>query len=342
MRRRSLMAALLTLGLAACHPTPSYTSAPHYRLSTVTNGLSSGSGLAFGPDGIYLATPKGLALLEPEGHLRLIVPLASSSLQAPAGMALATGSLFVSDPSSNRVWQVVEGSSPQPFAGTGTSLLPIGDGDLAISAQLNSPCDVAVGSGGNLYIVDRDNQRIRKVDANGRISTVAGNGETQPFATGKATRTSLFDPEAVAIGPDGSLYIADTGHQVIRKVSPDGQMTTVAGDGKEGFKGDGGPALDGELASPSGVAVLPSGNLLIADTGNHRIRWVQPGGPIQTVAGNGQIGNTDEAPDAANAKLDLPGNIVLAPDGTPFFTDRATHRLYQLQKTGGASASASP
>lgn len=339
MRKRFVLMALFALSLGACKPAPPATDAPHFRLGTVTTGLSATSGVDLGPDGIYLSAPEGLSLLGPEGQLHPLNPAAARALKAPAGLALAAGSVFVADPPTNRIWRIAGEGAPEPFAGTGTSLFPIGDGGLAISAQLNAPGDVAIGPGGNLYLADRGNHRIRKVDPNGRITTVAGNGMTKPFAVGPATRTSLFYPEALDVGPDGSLYIADTGHHAVRRVSPDGQLTTLAGTGTEGFKGDGGLAKESQLASPSGLVVLPSGDLLVSDTGNHRVRWIHPDGAIQTIAGNGRVGQTDEAAEATSAKLDRPGAIALGPDGTPFFVDRGARRLYQLQKTKNASGS---
>lgn len=339
MRKRFVFLGLFAVSLGACQPAPPAADAPHFRLSTVTMGLSPGSGVDLGPDGIYLVAPDGLAILGPEGQLRPLGPAPTGALRAPAGLALATGSLFVADPPTNRIWRIAGEGAPEPFAGTGTSFFPIGDGGLAISAQLLAPSDVAVGPGGNLYLADRGNHRIRKVDANGRISTVAGNGLTKPFAVGQASRMSLFLPEAVDVGPDGSLYIADTGHHAVRRVSPDGKLTTVAGLGVEGFKGDGGLAKECQLASPSGLVVLQSGDLLVSDTGNHRVRWIHPDGIIQTIAGNGQVGQADEANEARDARLDRPGAIALGPDGTPFFVDRGTRRLYQLQKTREATGS---
>ena len=123
------------------------------------------------------------------------------------------------------------------------------------------------------------------------ITTVAGNGERDFSGDGgPATAAKLSDPFSVAVGPDGSVYVTDTGNSRIRRVGPDGIITTVAGNGRSGFSGDGGPAVAAQLAGPNGVAVGPDGSLYFSDMFNHRIRRVMPDGIITTVAGNGTVG----------------------------------------------------
>lgn len=340
--RRLVVLALLSLTIGACKATPPASRvgpAPRYALTTVMAALTSPRGLAISPDGIDLSTTEGLVLLGPEGQLRTLAR-AGQILQAPAGLAIATGSTFIADPRGNRVWRMVADAAPEAFAGTGTSLYPIGDGGLAVSAQLNAPSDVAIDAAGNLYIADTANQRIRRVDPDGRITTVAGNG-TAAFAGdgGLATEASLNQPTAVAVSPDGTLYVADTGNHAVRRIGRDGRVSTLAGDGRAGFRGDGGPAAKSELRAPRGIAALTNGDVLVADTGNRRIRWIHPGGLIQTVAGNGQSGSSDDASDATTAPLKAPTAIAIAPDGAPFFTDQESGRLYQLRE---ATASPSP
>lgn len=325
MRTRLAAVALATLWLAACKPAPPHVAgAPAYGLSTVMADLASPRGVAVAPDGLYLSVKSGVVLLGPEGELRTLAPT-GRDLQAPAGLALATGSLFIADPAANRVWRLMEEAPLEAFAGTGTTMIPIGDGGLAVSAQLDGPSDVAVDPSGDLLIVDTRHHRIRRVDRDGRILTLAGDG------TAGFTATRLDRPQAVATGPDGTAYVADTGNHAVRRIAPDGTLETVAGNGTEGFSGDGGAAVESQLASPSGLVVLPTGDLLVADTGNHRIRWVHPGGAIQTVAGSGQAGTTDEAAQATEAQLAAPGAMALAPDDTPFFVDARAGRLYQLR-----------
>ena len=185
------------------------------------------------------------------------------------------------------------------MAGNGTAGYS-GDEEPAVSAELGSPSGVAVDSSGNIYIADQQNNRIRKVDTSGVITTVAGNGTAGYSGDGgPATSAELDDPSGVAVDASGNLYIADSLNSVIRKVSPSGIITTVAGNGYNrlgtgqpafndgGYSGDGGPATTAELNNPYAVAVDASGNLYIADTYNHRIRKVDTSGVITTVAGNG-------------------------------------------------------
>src|SRR5207244_2987752 len=166
-----------------------------------------------------------------------------------------------------------------------------GDGGAATSASLNGPAGVALDAGGNLYIADHCNHRIRKVDAaTGIITTAAGNG-SPAFAGdgGAATSATLNGPVAVALDASGNLYVADQGNHRIRKVAAaTGIITTVAGNGINTFAGDGGAAANASLNYPASVALDASGNLYIADPNNNRIRKVAAArGSITTVAGGG-------------------------------------------------------
>ena len=163
-----------------------------------------------------------------------------------------------------------------------------GDGSAATNASLGSPYGVAVDASGNLFIADIGNQRIREVSTNGIITTVAGNGAYGYSGDGgAATNASLGYPDGVAVDASGNLFIADNLNSSIRKVSTNGVITTVAGNGTYGYSGDGGAATNANLHFPSGVAVDASGNLFIADSFNHRIRRVSTNGIITTVAGGG-------------------------------------------------------
>ena len=155
------------------------------------------------------------------------------------------------------------------FAG----LPKLGDNGPGNEARLDFPSGVAVDGAGNLYIADSENHRIRKVDATGTITTVAGSGEPGYSGDGgPATEAQLTWPSGVAVDGAGNLYIADSENHRIRKVDATGTITTVAGSGEPGYSGDGGPATEAQLTWPSGVAVDGAGNLYIADRGNHRIR----------------------------------------------------------------------
>ena len=197
----------------------------------------------------------------------------------------------------------------------------VGDDGPAIRAKLTEPTGVAVDAAGNIYIADRHNHRVRKVDTSGTISTFAGtkdygfNGDGGP-----ADRALLAFPEGVVVDVVGNVYIADTDNHRIRMVDAAGIIHTIAGSGERGFDGDGGPAISALLSEPSGVAVDSVGNVYIADTDNHRIRMVDTAGIIHTIAGSGVGGATGDGGLAIESDLFRPldvavdgvGNIYIA------------------------------
>jgi uncharacterized protein (TIGR03437 family) len=170
------------------------------------------------------------------------------------------------------------------IAGTGTAGFA-GESSSPATAQLKGPAGVAADAAGRIYLADTGNSRIRRIDPGGNISTVAGNGNASYFGDGLAARAaSVNQPEGVAIDAAGSIYIADTLDSAVRKVNPDGTITTIAGYGTPAFTGDGGPATKAALDHPRGVAVDSNGNVYIADTGNNRVRKIDFLGNIGTVA----------------------------------------------------------
>jgi uncharacterized protein (TIGR03437 family) len=196
-----------------------------------------------------------------------------------------------------------------------------GDGGAATSAQLNNPLAVAVDSSGTLYIADSGNNVIRKVSG-GIISTFHGT-------------LSLQHPAAVALDVYRNLYIADTGNNRIVEYSPSGAATVVAGTGAFGYSGDNGPATQAQLAFPSGVAVDGAGNIYIADKTNCVIRKAAIGGNITTIAGNGYTGYSGEGI-AVNVELNFPSGVAVDPFGNVYVADTGNNRIRLLQPPAAA------
>ncbi|MFB3814108.1 MAG: PxKF domain-containing protein [Terriglobales bacterium] len=214
-----------------------------------------------------------------------------------------------------------------------------GDGGPATAATLNYPFGVALDSAGNLYIADRNNHRIRKVDAaTGTITTIAGNGAALYGGDGgAATSASLYFPWGVAVDAQGNVYIADTESQRVRKVdAATGTISTVAGTGSFGFAGDGLPASEAKFRYPTAMVVDAEGNVYITDTNNCRVRKVEASsGIITTVAGNETCGYSGDGGPAVQASLKYPNCMALDRDGNLFIADRQNNRVRKVEKATG-------
>ena len=265
-------------------------------------------------------------------------PATSATFRFPAGIAFdIKGNLYIADGLNNRVRKVDTSGIISTVAGNGTGGFS-GDGGPAVNAELRAPRGVTI-HGGNLYIADSDNARIRKVDSSGKISTVAGNG-TAGFSGdgGPAINAELYLPSGVTfLGKN--LFIADLGNQRIRKVDSAGTISTVAGNGIPGYSGDGGPATSAELAYPSDVTAH-GGNLYIADTYNQRIRKVGSAGKISTVAGNGTAGYSGDGGPATSAMLYFPTAVSVDGSGNLYIADEAFPHMRKVNTSGIISTSA--
>ena len=235
----------------------------------------------------------------------------------------SNGNLFIADWGNNRIRKVDTNGIITTVAGSGNGQYAYsfgGDGGYATNAVLSCPGGVAVDSRDNLFIVDQFNNRIRKVDTNGIITTVD---------------TALNSPRAVAVDTGGNLFIADYGYNRICKMDTNGIITTVAGNDNGGFSaGDGGYATNASLSWPEGVAVDSSGNLFIADFGDNRVRKVDTNGIITTVAGNGNYGYSGDGGAATNAEMTDAFGVAVDSSGNLFIADCENYRIRKVTKCG--------
>ena len=239
----------------------------------------------------------------------------------------ADGGVLIADTWNDRIRKVSAAGIITTVAGTGVRGFG-GDGGPATRAQLNNPRSVVALPDGGFLIPDSNNYRVRRVSASGTITTVAGTG-TRGFSGdgGPATAARLSVPFAVAPTADGGFLIADIDNERIRKVSPGGTITTVAGNGLTGFGGDGGPATSAELNRPHAVSALPDGGFLIADTFNERVRLVSAGGLITTVIGDGVPGAYGDGGPAAAARVAGPKDVSLTQSGDLLIADEQNNRI---------------
>jgi len=255
-------------------------------------------------------------------------PATEARLSHPEQLAVdAKGNVYIADTRNARVRKVGPDGTIATIAGSGR-LGPLGDGGPAGAAGLY-PSGVAVDGKGNVYITDNAHERVRKVAPDGTITTIAGTGRVGPVKGdgGPAASATLWNPHSLAIDGHGNLFIAGTSNQRVRKVSRDGTITTIAGTGRQGFSGDGGPATSARLHDPYGVAVDGHGNVYIADRDNHRVRKVSPGGRITTIAGTGEGGYSGDGGPATAAQLHYPRGVAVDRHGNLYIADSQNFRV---------------
>lgn len=229
------------------------------------------------------------------------------------------------------------------IAGTGARSFN-GDDIPGTEAFLDLPSSVAFDPGtGNILISDQANFRIRLLEPNGVIHTICGDGIPEYYGDGiRAEEARINSPKGQAAAPagrltltaQGEIIIADTGNHVVRRINGAGIISLVAGTpGLAGYAGDGGPATAAMLSTPSDVAVLPDGSIIVADTMNHAVRVIAPDGTISTLAGTGQRGFDGDGGPADEALLDRPYGVTVGPDGTVYVADTHNHRIRRIAST---------
>jgi hypothetical protein len=251
----------------------------------------------------------------------------------------ADGNVYITDPYNSVVRKVTPEGIISTVAGN-HALGPgySGDGGAATKAQLYSPAGVVLDAAGNLYISDYDVPVVRKVTPEGIISTVAGNYALGPGYSGDggpATKAQLANSYGLAVDGKGDLYIADFFNSVVRKVTPSGTISTVAGDGTSGYSGDGGPGIKAQLSNPCGITIDAAGNLYIADLYNAVIRKVTPSGTITTVAGDGTYGYSGDGGPATKAQLAYLEGVYSDAAGNLFISDSYNNVIRKVTASTG-------
>ena len=261
-------------------------------------------------------------------------PATMAQLSFPMGVALdREGNVYVAEMLNDCVRKINTSGIISTYAGKGMPGGYTGDGGPATAAKLSLPVAVALDSAGNLYIADAGNAAIRKVNTAGIISTFAGNG-TAYFGEDSipATVSSLDDPDGVAVDNLGNVYISDNNSNRVRKVDNSGIITTIAGNGTQGFSGDGGSATLAELHGTTGITVDYFGNIYICDCDNNRIRKVNSSGIITTIAGGGIYGLGDGGP-ATNCELNIPTDVAVDKNGSIYIADFGNNRIRYIRNT---------
>ncbi len=242
------------------------------------------------------------------------------SIGIPSTVAASTdarGGFYFATPEHHRVYRVLDSGEIFVVAGSTTGFS--GDGGPARSAQLSFPNALAVDLAGNIYLSDKGNSRIRKIDTNGAIRTLA---------------TAVSSPAGLAVDLANNLYIADSVANKILKIASDGTLSTFAGTGFTGFSGDGGPAVEASFSGLEGLATDAQGNVYIADSMNHRIRVVRTDGIITTVAGTGIAGFRGDGDPAIVADLNQPRGVAVDGSGNVFIADTANHAVRKVAANG--------
>jgi sugar lactone lactonase YvrE len=213
------------------------------------------------------------------------------------------------------------------IGGDGTPLIHDGK-----QSAFSDPFGVAVAADGTIYVADAgESNRIRKISPDGTVTTLAGGSEG--FADGKGTSASFNTPSALALGPDGNLYVAGTGNNRIRKIRPDGTVSTLAGNGTAGYVD--GPAAKAEFNGPIGLAVSNDGDIYVADTYNDVIRMITTAGEVTTIAGGGTPGYSDGAQKIA--LFDTPCGIIVVENSSLIVADTGNRRLRKVSSDGNVT-----
>ncbi|MCU1330055.1 MAG: repeat containing protein [Bryobacterales bacterium] len=255
-------------------------------------------------------------------------PATSAVLSLPTAAALDTeGNLVIADSLNDRIRRVSVDGVIETIAGGGAATA---EGLPAASSKLNRPTGVAIDTVGNIYIAESRAGRVRRVSADGTITTVAGGSGGAGSGDGGPATQATLNPDAVTADAAGNLYIVDGSGHVIRKVTSSGTISTIAGTGVRGFSGDGGPAVRAQLWGPTSVAVDSTGAVFIADQSNRRVRKISPSGIITTVAGGGNRSEDNVPATSFSGPGFFPTGIAVDQQGSLLITSAAgVHKVLQ-------------
>jgi sugar lactone lactonase YvrE len=332
-----------------------------YTVAGTYNCFFNGDGLATSAD---LANPKGVAVdasgnvfLSDTNNQRIreviggnIVTIAgngnggyngdnftATSVEVfnPQGVAVDTSDdVFVADSQNHRIRELTIGGNMGTAAGNGTSAACAAlNGYIGTDEVFCSPQGVSIDGSGDLFIADQGANLVSEINSSGILTVLAGDGTFGFNGDGIATAQNLSGPTKAIVDSMGNVYIADAGSNRIRKVDTSGNMTTIAGSGVLGFDGDG-PATSHALSSPTGIAFDNSGNLLIADYGNDRIRRVDAGGNMTTIVGVGSPGFSGDGGLAIYANLNSPRDVAVDSTGNIFIADSTNNRVRKVDTSG--------
>lgn len=323
----------------------------------------AGGGTSFDPNyrgpasGAFIGSPRGMVFdskgnlnyadvfcrcirqLSPDGSIAPLyrLPQRSGFSQYFEGLAIdAQDNLYATEFRGSMVLKIAPDGTAVTLAGTDDPGYS-GDGGPASAAQLNGPSGVALDKAGNIFIADTGNHRIRKITADGKIQTIAGTGVCSASGDGgPALAATICAPAQIVFDAAGNLYFSDYINAKVRKITPDGIMQTIAGSGRRDLLpsnvGDGGPAIRASFGSVSGLAFDSSGATYVSDAGNFRIRRITADGIIQTIAGNGQFGDTGDGGPALDARL-IPGPLAFDPAGS-LYVIASTNKIRKITPDG--------
>jgi uncharacterized repeat protein (TIGR02543 family) len=255
----------------------------------------------------------------------------AAQFYAPSGVSVdADGSIYVADQTNHRIRKVTPAGVVTTLAGSGIQGFLDGTGT---EAKFSHPQDVAVDVSGNIYVADFYTYRIRKVTPEGVVTTLAGS--TSGYADGTGTAAKFDQLRGIAVGADGNIYVADSNNSRIRKVSPEGVVTTLAGGSGFGYADGTGTAAT--FKNPYGVAVGADGNIYVVDSDTHRVRKITPEGVVTTIAGGGPSGSDSGSyadGTGTAARFSNPRGVAVGADGNIYVADANNHRIRKVTPAG--------